>query len=421
MSEKINIAIAGLGVVGKGVYEILKNNRDILQKRSSNYQVVAVSARNKKDFIDGVDFYQNALDLADIGDVDMIVELIGGDSGIAYELCKKALTNGKHFVTANKAMIAKHGAELANLAQQNHCALLFEAAVAGAIPVVKSIKEQFIGNKISKIAAILNGTCNYILTKMEKTGGDFSDILKQAQELGYAEADPTFDIEGIDTAHKLAILASLAKNSRVDFDALSVEGITKITIDDIRFACELGFKIKLLGIYEDFGDKISQAVYPALVEKNSLIAQVDDSFNAVLSFGDGFDESLLVGRGAGSKPTASAVVGDIFDIVDNRYSRAFVSAPDDLMTIETKNIDDFVGDFYIRFKINQEFAKHGKIAEIFDKNLDEIVTKSIEGDDENLLTAVIVKNFKGDKFRQDILQKLDQIDQISDVYFIRCF
>ena len=418
MTKTINIAIAGLGVVGKGVYEILTQNADILAKRAGDYKVVAASARSKKDFLGSdVEFYQNALDLAGLENVDVIIELIGGDSGIAYELCKNALKNGKHFVTANKAMIAKHGVELSKLAEENNCALLFEAAVAGAIPVLKSIKEQFIGNKISKIAAILNGTCNYILTKMEKTGDSFADILKQAQELGYAEADPTFDIEGIDTAHKLAILASLAKNSKVDFDALSIEGITKITIDDIKFADELGYKIKLLGVYEDFGDQISQNVYPALVRKDRLIAQVDDSFNAVLSYGDGFDESLLVGRGAGSKPTASAVVGDIFDIVDNRYSRAFTSKADDLIKVKTRSIDEFKGDFYFRFKIKSDLIANGGLSDIFGSDFDNFISKDDEGD---VLFGLIAKGVDKDKLGF-ICCGLKKLDGLENLYFMRIF
>ena len=290
--KKLKRGLAGLGIVGKSVYDILLKDQEIINARSANkLELVAVSARSKKDFIDEskVRFVANSLDLASDPEIDIIVEVIGGD-GIASEILETAIKNGKKVVTANKALLAVKGLKLAALAEENGGYIGFEASVAGAIPIVKTFKEGLAANEIKEFYAILNGTCNYILTKMKNENIDFSVALKQAQDLGYAESDPTFDIEGVDTAHKLTLLAAIASGCKPDFNDIYIEGITKVNVDDIRLADELGYKIKLLAVYKNAG--AFQAVYPALVSVAQKISQVDDSFNAILTRASNAGENL---------------------------------------------------------------------------------------------------------------------------------
>ncbi len=358
MSREIKIAIAGLGTIGGGVYKILVNQINQINKRCKTpLKLIAVSNLNKPDFYQDSDakFYNNCLDLVNDKEIDIIIELIGGSDGISYKLAKSSLEAKKHYITANKALIAKHGNELSNIAENNNVYLNFEAAVAGGIPVIKNLREGLAANKIEKLVAILNGTCNFILTKMEKENIPFDQVLKEAQELGYAEADPTFDIEGIDTAHKLVILSAIAQNNKIDFKNISIEGITKISIDDINFAKEFGYKIKLLGIFEDLNNgKIMQNVYPALVPSNSHIGPIDDSFNAVLVKGNNSDWNLSVGRGAGEFPTASAVIADAVDIANDRHVYALGAKNSDLGTSNISNLNDRVGKYYLRFNTNND-------------------------------------------------------------------
>ncbi len=420
---KLNIAVAGLGIVGSGVYEILTKQIDLLNKRSKiKINLVAVSSRTKKDFVDEskVKFYTNSLDLADDKNIDVIIETIGGSEGIALELCKKSLKNKKHFVTANKAMIATHGLALAKLAEENNVALNFEASVAGAIPVLKTIKEGLASNQISKIYAILNGTCNYILTKMEEDEASFADALKQAQNLGYAEADPTFDIEGVDTAHKIAILAALAKNSVVKLDGMHIEGITKISLFDIKFAKEFGYKIKLLGVFEDLGgNKIKQAVYPCLVSCKQNLSSVNDSFNAILSWGNNCDWNLQVGRGAGSKTTASAIVADVIDIANDRFSAAFGVQSQDLSAVNIVDIKQGGGGYYLRFTANKTAAQNADFIKNIFGEKEVIKQTTVEEIDENkVIYGLITKQIK----EEEMLTYLDKINsnqQISDINWIR--
>jgi len=420
---KLNVAVAGLGIVGGGVYEILTKQIDLLNQRSKNkINLVAVSSRTKKDFVDEskVKFYTNSLDLADDENIDVIIETIGGSDGIALELCQKSLRNKKHFITANKAMIATHGLALAKLAEENNVALNFEASVAGAIPVIKTIKEGLAANQISKIYAILNGTCNYILTKMEEDEASFADALKQAQDLGYAEADPTFDIEGIDTAHKIAILAALAKNSVVKLDGMHIEGITKISLFDIKFAKEFGYKIKLLGVFEDLGnDNIKQAVYPCLVSTKQSISSVNDSFNAILSWGNNCDWNLQVGRGAGSKTTASAIVADVIDIANDRFSMAFGVKSQNLSVINVVDIKQGSGSYYLRFTADKFAAQDaGFIKNIFgDKEV--IKQTTVEEIDENkIIYGLTTKQVKEEEILV-YLNKINSNQQINDVNWVR--
>ena len=359
MSDASNIckvAVAGLGTVGVGTVRLLQEQADLLEARCGRKLVVtAVSARDRtRDRgcnLDGITWYDDAVEMARSSDADIFVELIGGSDGPAKAGCEAALAAGKHVVTANKALVAHHGHEMALAAEEAGLALAYEAAVAGGIPVIKSIREGLAGNKIRTLHGILNGTCNYILTTMRETGRSFDDVLAEAQELGYAEADPTFDVDGIDAAHKLAILASLAFGAKLDFDGVYVEGIRHITPVDIEYANELGYKFKLLGIAEDCGNGIFQRVHPVMVPVDAPIASVEGVFNAVVTEGDFVGTTVMEGRGAGGGPTASAVVSDIVDIACGRITPTFGMAASRLVEKSTLPMDSHSGAYYVRLSV----------------------------------------------------------------------
>lgn len=334
MTQALRIAVAGLGTVGCGVLKIIQQQGDLLSARGGRpLEVMAVSARDRARSrnvdVSRYDWVDDPVALAARQDVDVIVELMGGTEGPARDLCTAALAAGKHVVTANKALIAVHGLALAEHAEAANVNLGFEAAVAGGIPIVKGLREGLAANRIRRIVGILNGTCNYILTAMHKSGRGFDDILGEAQSMGYAEADPTFDVDGIDAAHKLALLTSLGFGTRLDFDAVSIEGIRHITTDDIRHAESLGYVIKLLAVAKaDESGAISQRVHPAMVPAGSDIAAVSGVFNAVMVEGDPIGRVMFEGPGAGEGPTASAVVADILDIArGDRYAPFGVTSP----------------------------------------------------------------------------------------------
>lgn len=319
MIPVLRIGIAGLGTVGGGVLRLLQAHAELLAQRSGRRIVVAaVSARDRhRDRgvpLDGVRWYDDAVALAADPEIDVVVELIGGANGIAKAVCETAIANGKPVVTANKALLAVHGADLAARAEEAGVALAFEAAVAGGIPAIKGLREGLAGNRIDGVFGILNGTCNYILTEMRTTGREFSEVLAEAQKLGYAEADPSFDVDGVDAAHKLAVLAALAFNARVEFDDLHIEGIHQISALDIAYAQELGYRIKLLGIARRTDEGLSLRVHPCMVVEASPIAHVEGVFNAVVAQGDFVGQVMMTGRGAGAGPTASAVVADLVDL-----------------------------------------------------------------------------------------------------------
>ena len=319
MSQTLRVGIAGLGTVGSSVVRLLDRQSKALASRTGReIKVTAVSARdrNRDRGIDTSSFkwFDDPVALAKSPDIDLFVELVGGAEGPAREAVEAALAAGKPVVTANKALLAKHGMQLAALAERTHAALAFEASVAGGIPIVKTLREGLAGNQIDRVYGILNGTCNYILSRMELEKLSFDECLKEAQTLGYAEADPTFDIGGFDTAHKLAILSSLAFGTAVDADAIHVEGIESITLADLEAAAELGYRIKLLGVAQRTAKGIEQRVHPTMVPLSSSIAEVMGVTNAVTIDADAVKELTLVGPGAGGDATASAVVADIADI-----------------------------------------------------------------------------------------------------------
>src|SRR5512134_2661260 len=304
MMDGLKLGVAGIGTVGSGLLRLLAARKGDLAARAGRaIEVVAVSARNRQKNRDadlsGLRFVQDPVALATDPEIDVFVELIGGEDSVAKQAVEAALTSGKHVVTANKALLAHHGPSLAALAEKNGLALNFEAAVAGGIPVVKVIRESLQGNDISRVYGILNGTCNYILTLMENEGRSFADVLKEAQAQGYAEADPTFDIGGFDTAHKLALLTSLAFGTKVDLDSVYIEGIEQITPADIEAADDLGYRIKLLGVALRTESGIEQRVHPTMVPKHTAIAEVDGVLNCVAVNGDFVGDVVLIGRGAG--------------------------------------------------------------------------------------------------------------------------
>lgn len=354
MTKALRTGIAGLGTVGAGVVKILAARGEHLAAACGRpIEIAAVSARDaKKDR--GVDLSRlrwesDPLALAHADDIDVVVELIGGSEGVARDLVEAALRAGKHVVTANKALIAHQGTALARLAEAKGVALNYEAAVAGGIPIVKTMRESLAANEIRSIHGILNGTSNYILTEMETTGRDFADVLKDAQDLGYAEADPTFDIGGIDAAHKLAILASLAFGTEVDFANVHVEGIEKISATDIAFAREFGFKVKLLAIAEKADGGIVQRVHPALVPEGTPLAAVSGVYNAVAIDGDRVGHLVLEGRGAGEGPTASAVLSDLVDIARGLIVPPFIVPAAKLKAPAKPLMDAHKSSFYLRF------------------------------------------------------------------------
>ncbi len=319
MTHTLKLGIAGLGTVGVGVWKILGENRErIIANAGCELKITAVCARNadidRGIDLKGVRWVDNAVELASSDDVDIFIELIGGEEGIARASVEAALAHGKHVVTANKALMAHHGNELAAIAEKHNVALNYEAAVAGAIPIIKSLREGLAGNNVSSVVGILNGTCNYILTKMASEGREFADVLSEAQEMGYAEADPTFDIGGHDTAHKLAILTCLAFGTQIDFNSIYLEGIEAITQADLKAVHELGYCIKLLGVAIRTDSGIEQRVHPSLVPLSSPLAAIDGAFNAVAVDGNYSGKIILQGAGAGQGPTASAVIADVIDI-----------------------------------------------------------------------------------------------------------
>ncbi len=355
-SAPLRVAIAGLGTVGAGTVALLASDPARLALRAGRpIEVRAVSARDRhRDrgvSLDGCRWVDDARELAQADDVDVVVELIGGSDGIALDLTTAALRRGKAVVTANKAMLAWHGAELAKLADEAGVPLAFEAAVAGGIPIVKSLREGLSGDAVQRVFGILNGTCNYILTVMRETGRDFADVLEEAQKLGYAEADPSFDVDGIDAAHKLALLAAIAFGGRPRFDAIHIEGIRHVSALDIEFADELGYRIKLLGVARLTSAGLEQRLHPAMVRQDSPIAQVDGVFNAVGVLADPVGLVMHEGRGAGGGPTASAVVADLVDIARGIRLPTFGVPSRALMDQSIAPMAAHEGCYYIRMMV----------------------------------------------------------------------
>ena len=379
MSEPFKIAIAGLGTVGVGVIKILQQHAEMIAMRAGRpVEIVAVSAKTKNRDrgidLSGFEWVDITEDLASRNDIDAVLELIGGTEGTAANLVKAALENGRHVVTANKALLAQHGLELAKLAEDNNVSIMYEAAVAGGIPIIKGLREGLAANKIKSVYGILNGTCNYILSEMRTSGRDFQDVLQDAQEAGYAEADPTFDIEGIDAAHKLAILTAIAFGVKPDFDAVTIEGITHINATDIAFADEFGYRIKLLGIARRENGKILQVMEPCLVPIGSPMGIVEDVYNAVYVEGDYVETPLFTGKGAGEGPTASSVVADVIDLARGNNLPVFGVPVSELKDASWADPGETENRYYLRLNVLDQAGVIADVSAILrDRNI------SIEG------------------------------------------
>lgn len=363
--QPVRLGIAGLGTVGGGVVRLIHQNAALLTARCGRpVQVTVASARDLGRSrglpLEGVRIIADARAIAEQHDVDIVIEVIGGD-GIAREVVERAIAAKKPVVTANKALLAKHGAVLARMAEQAEVPLLWEAAVAGGIPVIKGIREGLAANHISEVLGILNGTCNYILSTMTATGRDFADVLAEAQKLGYAEADPSFDIDGVDTAHKLSLLAALSFGAPPDFAAVRVEGIRHVSALDIKFAGELGYTIKLLAVARLTTAGLEQRVQPCMVPKTSPLGSVGGPFNAVMAQGDFVDRILWVGRGAGASPTASAIVADVVDLVKGAQMLTFGLPVDSLKAQPPLPPQACEGSYYVRVMVTDQ---PGVIADI---------------------------------------------------------
>ena len=367
MTSPVRIGIAGLGTVGVSVVRnLLEHELRLGQQAGRPVVLSAVSARSRdKDRgveLSGLQWFDDPIKLAQFEGIDLFVELIGGEDDPAYAAVKTALAAGKSVVTANKALLAHHGVELAGLAEQNSAALGFEAAVAGGIPIIKTLREALSGNSIQWVSGILNGTCNYILTRMEREGLSFDECLTEAQRLGYAEADPTFDVDGFDTAHKLAILSCLAFGTEISIDKMHIEGIRAVTLDDIHAAGELGYRIKLLGVAERTETGIEQRVHPTLVPNDSPLGKTTGVLNAVALTADYVGGINLEGPGAGGDATASAVIGDIIDLA--RGSRVYpLRIPaDDLAPFVQARMRRHEGGYYVRLTIEDRPGAFAAIA-----------------------------------------------------------
>ncbi len=374
MSITTKIAIAGLGTVGVGVVKILQaKTAELGAKLGANISLVGVCARSSKDRgvdLSNVPFFTDPCEMIRASRPDVFVELIGGSEGAALDAVSLALQSGVHVVTANKALLAIHGAELARMAEESDVGLRFEAAVAGGIPVIKALQEGLVGNQIIRVAGILNGTCNYILSAMDKTGDDFQVMLNKAQELGYAEADPTFDVDGIDAAHKIAILASCAFGTIPRFDHVDIEGIRDVTSDDISFARELGYRLKLLGVARRNPEGLEQRVHLAMVPDHEPLANVDGVFNAVMLDAEPVGRVMIDGRGAGEGPTASAVVADIADIIRGMNGPSFGRPVQELEDVGAAPASARMGAYYIRLSVKDEpGVLAGITSELADKSV----------------------------------------------------
>lgn len=416
-----------MGTVGGGMVEIMNQTLSEIQRRLGGYatlQIEQIAVRDLKKArsvsTGSIPITDNPMDVVNNPNVDIIVELMGG-KGLAKECLEAAIKNGKHIVTANKALIAEHGNELFALAQKHNVIIAYEAAVAGGIPIIKAIREGLAGNKIEWLAGIINGTGNYILTEMQKPGADFAKVLKAAQDLGYAEADPTFDVEGIDAAHKLTILASIAFGIELQFDKVYTEGITKVTASDIQFAQQLGYEIKHLGMASRTPNGYSLRVHPTLVPKTVLLSGVRGVMNAVMVQGNHVGPTLFSGPGAGAGPTASAVMADVIDIVRalSQDSAAHVPALgfalDQLQAAPVEPIENITTAFYLRFYAEDHAGVLAKVTAVLakhDVNIEHLHQEPNQ-ENENDATLVMITNRVLESRMNGALAELAQLSEID--------
>jgi homoserine dehydrogenase len=430
--KPVKIGILGLGTVGSGTVNVLSRNaKEIARRAGREIQVVQAAARDvsKKRACptEGIEITQKPEDIVNNPDIDVVIELIGGYD-LAKDLVLKAIENGKHVVTANKALIAVHGNEIFQAAQDKGVMVAFEAAVAGGIPIIKAIREGLAGNNIEWLAGIINGTGNYILTEMRDKGRDFADVLKEAQELGYAEADPTFDVEGVDAAHKLTILAAIAFGIPLQFDSAYMEGISKVTESDVEYAQAFGYRIKHLGIARKTDKGVELRVHPTLVPERRLIANVDGVMNAVLVKGDAVGPTLYYGAGAGDEPTASAVVADIVDVVralttdpTNRVPHLAFQA-DALSDLPILNMEEVETSYYLRMQVIDKPGVMADVTRILGArsiSIEAMLQKETEVSGDTA-SVIILTHKVIEKNMNDAITEIEALDSIEgDVMRIR--
>ncbi len=412
--KKTRIAIAGVGTVGSGVIELIKKN-SILKKFGIEITAIASRRKQKKNDLgsNSINFFNDAERLIDFNNYDILVELIGGDDGISKKIVFDALKKGKNVVTANKALVSKHWRKLNELTQVKGNEIKYEAAVAGGIPIIKVLNDFLISNKIKKIYGILNGTSNFILTNMLNSNSKFDKILEKAQEFGYAEADPSFDIDGVDTSHKLAILSSLAFNINCDLKSIYVEGIRNIDLTDLVYANELGYKVKLLGLAKIRKKKLINFVYPCLVDHNELISKVDGVFNGIVVESDFCNKSFFQGEGAGSQPTATSVLSDIIDFSIKECKEK--PKPKTQM-VKNINILDRTGSFYLRFSTTDQSGVISGITNEFKKNnisMKSMLQKDIVSSKEKKCVTIVVTTHNCKE--KDMMKALKKINNLSFV------
>lgn len=418
-TKKIKVALLGVGTVGTGVYKLIQRRADVMVRTiGAEMEVSKILVHNlnkQRESIDASLLTDNWQEIINDPEIQIVVEVMGGIEP-ARTMILEALHAGKHVVTANKDLLAAYGKELLDAAEEKHCDLLFEAAVAGGIPIIRPLKQCLAGNEIDEVIGIVNGTTNYILTKMFEENMSFEEALAKATELGYAEADPTADVEGLDAGRKVAIMASIAFHSRVVFDDVYTEGITKITADDIAYAKEFDSVIKLLGVAHNTEGGIEVGVYPMLLNKEHPLASVRDSFNAVFVHGDAVDDAMFYGRGAGELPTASAVMGDIIDVARNiEYGCNGRISCTCYRETPIKKFDEVENKFFLRMQVKNQPGVLASIATVFGSHgvsIARVVQKHIKGDQAELVIVT-------DKVREDYLKNaLEQLRDIENIFEI---
>jgi homoserine dehydrogenase len=424
LKSPIRIGICGLGTVGYGSYTVLMDNAVEIARRAGCELVVShIGTRSIKSHQDVGEtrVSQDVFAVAEDPEIDIVLELIGGED-LAKKLVLRAISNGKHVVTANKALIAVHGNEIFAEARKNNVIVAYEATVAGGIPIIKAIREGLAANQLQWLAGIINGTGNFILTEMQEKGGDFTAVLKQAQDLGYAEADPTFDVEGIDAAHKLTILASIAFGIPLQFDKAYTEGIGDITIEDIHYAKELGYRIKHLGIARQTKEGIELRVHPTLVSAEKLIASVDGVMNAVMVQGNAVGSTMHYGAGAGAMPTASAVIADVVDVsrlitCPESSVPALAFQTDSLSDKPVLPISEIESGYYLRIAAKDKAGVLADITEILGDhaiNIEAVIQKEPHNyDAEQVLSVIILTHEIREAVMDEAIGKIEELDAIG--------
>lgn len=422
--SSVTVGICGLGTVGSGTINVLQRNQTEINARAGcNIEIKQVGARrdNSNCELGSIELTQDIFDVVENPDIDIIVELIGGTT-TALELVNKAISNGKHVVTANKALIAEYGTEIFSAAEKAGVTVAFEAAVAGGIPIIKSLREGLAGNQINWLVGIINGTGNFILTEMRDKGRDFDDVLVEAQELGYAEADPTFDVEGIDAAHKLVILAAIAFGIPLQFEKVYTEGIGNISQQDVQYAEELGYRIKHLGIARRTAEGIELRVHPTLIPEKRLIANVNGVMNAVLVEADAVGPTLYYGAGAGAEPTASAVVADIVDVARNLKVELTYKVPylgfhsGSIQDVPVVPIEDIETAYYLHMSAEDKPGVLSAVASILSNagiSIEALIQKA-PADGENSVAMIILTNRAIENKLMAAVEKIEGLPTINN-------